>query len=81
MRGQATSNYGLELFHITELKKRWREVEDGKIYELFSYLLNNVIFSFFLKGERDWELMTSLSSELKNLGPWKKGENFLVFLR
>ena len=23
------------------------------------------------------ELMTSLSSELKNLGPWKKTENFL----
>ena len=28
----------------------------------------------------DWELMTSLLSELKNLGPWKKGENFLVFV-
>ena len=25
--------------------------------------------------------MTSLSSELKNLGPWKKGENFVVFVR
>ena len=24
--------------------------------------------------------MTLLSSELKNLGPWKKGENFFVFL-
>ena len=36
-----------------QLKKRWREVEDGKIYELFSYLLNNLIFSFFLKEERD----------------------------
>ena len=24
--------------------------------------------------------MTSLSSELKALGPWKNGENFLVFL-
>ena len=35
MRGQATSNQGLELFHITELKKRWREVEDGKIYDCF----------------------------------------------
>ena len=64
-----------------QLKKRWREVENGKIYELFSYLLNNLIFSFFLKEERDWELMTSLSSELKNLGPWKTGENFLVFVR
>ena len=32
-----------------QLKKRWRKVEDGKIYELFSYLLNNLIFSFFLK--------------------------------
>ena len=31
-----------------QLKKRWRKVEDGKIYELFSYLLNNLIFSFFL---------------------------------
>ena len=36
-----------------QLKKRWRKVEDGKIYELFSYLLNNLIFSFFLKEERD----------------------------
>ena len=36
-----------------QLKKRWRKVEDGKIYELFSYLFNNLIFSFFLKEERD----------------------------
>ena len=36
-----------------QLKKKWRKVEDGKIYELFSYLLNNLIFSFFLKEERD----------------------------
>ena len=56
-----------------QLKKRRRKVEDGKTYELFSYLLNNLIFSFFLKEERDWELMTLLSSELKNWGPWKKG--------
>ena len=53
-----------------QLKKRWRKVEEGKIYELFSYLLNNLIFSFFLiKEERDRGLMTLLSSELKNLGP------------
>ena len=64
-----------------QLKKRRRKVEDGKTYELFSYLLNNLIFIFFLKEERDWELMTSLSSEWKNLGPWKKGENFFVFVR
>ena len=64
-----------------QLKKRRRKVEDGKIYELFTYLLNNLIFRFFLKEERDWELMTLLSSELKNLGPWKKGENFFVFVR
>ena len=64
-----------------QLKKRWREVENGRIYKLFSYLLNNLIFSFFLKEERDWELMTSLSSELKNLGSWKKGENLLVFVQ
>ena len=32
-----------------QLKKRGRIVEDGKIYELFSYLLNNLIFQFFLK--------------------------------
>ena len=55
-----------------QLKKRRPKVEDGKTYELFSYLLNNLIFSFFLKEERDWELMTLLSSELKNLGPWKR---------
>ena len=60
-----------------QLKKRGRKVEDGKIYELFSYLLNNLIFSFFLKEERDWELMTLLSSELKNLGPWNKGESLV----
>jgi len=64
-----------------QLKKRRRKVEDGKTYELFSYLFNNLIFSFFLKEERDWELMILLSSELKNLGPWKKGENFFVFVR
>ena len=53
-----------------QLKKRWRKVEDGKIYELFSYLLNNLIFCFFLiKEERDRGLMTLLSSELKYLGP------------
>ena len=62
-------------------KKRCWKDKDGKIYGQFSYLLNNLIFSFFLKEERDWELMNSLSSELKNLGPWKKGENFLVFVR
>ena len=64
-----------------QLKKGRRKVEDGKIYKLFSYLLNNLIFSFFLKEERDWEWMTLLSSELKNLGPWKKGKNFFVFVR
>ena len=31
-----------------QLKKRWRKVEDGKIYRLFSYLLNNLVFSYFL---------------------------------
>ena len=36
-----------------QLKKRWRKDEDGKIYELFSYLLNNLIFSFFLKEDSD----------------------------
>ena len=36
-----------------QLKKRWPKVEYGKIYELFSFLLNNLIFSFFLKEERD----------------------------
>ena len=47
----------------------------------FHVYSKKLIFSFFLKEEKDWELMTSLSSELKNLGPWKKGENFLVFVR
>ena len=36
-----------------QLKKRRPKVEHGKIYELFSFLLNNLIFSFFLKEERD----------------------------
>ena len=36
-----------------QLTKRWQKVEGGKIYELFSYVLNNLIFSFFLKEERD----------------------------
>ena len=36
-----------------QLKKRRRKVEDGKTYELFSYLLNNFNILFFLKrGER-----------------------------
>ena len=43
---------GLELFQIN-LRKDREKVEDGKIYELFSYLLNNLIFRFFLKEERD----------------------------
>ena len=38
-----------------------------------------LIFSILLKEKRDWEMMTSLPGKLKNLGPWKKGENFLVF--
>ena len=38
---------------VSQLEIRWRKVEDGKIHELFSYLLNNLIFSFFLKEERD----------------------------
>ena len=47
-----------------------------------SYLLNNLIFSIFVKEKRDWEFCwTHCHSELKNLGPWKKGENFLVFGR
>ena len=63
---------------LHQLKKRWRKVEDGKIYARFSYLRNNLIFSIFLKEERDWELMTSFSSELKNLGPWKRRELLIV---
>ena len=55
---------------VHQLKKRWWKVKDGKIYELLSYLINYIIFSIFSKEERDWELLTSLSSELKNLGPY-----------
>ena len=40
---------------------------------------SNLVINF--ESERDWELMTLLSSELKNLGPWKKGENFFLFVR
>ena len=41
-----------------QLKRRRRKVEDGKIYKLFSYLLNNLIFSFFLqKGTKDWIIL------------------------
>ena len=36
------------------------------------------MFSIFLKEERDLEFMTSLSSELKNLGPWKKRRETLI---
>ena len=40
-------------------------------FHIYNY---NLIFSIFLKEERDWKLMTSLSSELLNLaGPRKKG--------
>ena len=39
---------------LHQLKKRWQKVEDEKIYELFSYfILHNLIFSFFLKEERE----------------------------
>ena len=65
MRGYWPSrNTGQSCLH--ELKKRWRKVEDGKTYDLFLYLLDNLIFRIFLKEESDSELMTSLSSELKN---------------
>ena len=50
-----------------------------KFMNFFSYLLNNLIFSFFLKEERDGELMTSLSSELENL-PLKKERELLICL-
>ena len=38
-----------------QLKKRWRKVEDGKIYVLFSFLLNNNIINlqFFLKRGKE----------------------------
>lgn len=49
-----------------------------KIKDRFSYL---IYLSIFLKKEKDRELMTSLSSELENLGPQKKTEYFLVFVR
>ena len=38
---------GSELFNINI------KVVDGKIYDWFSYLFNNLIFSIFLKEERD----------------------------
>ena len=39
---------------------------------------NYLLLSIFLKEEMDVELMTSLSSELKNLGPWKKKNRKLL---
>ena len=47
---------------------------------VFLYLLINLIFSIFLKEERDRELMTSLSSERFSLEK-KETENFLMFVR
>ena len=78
MRDKASSNYGLELFNVNWIKDGEKSKMERFIMKRFSYLLKNFIFSIFLKEERDWELMTSLSSELKNVDPWKKGENFLV---
>ena len=51
-------------------------IKDG-----FLYLLINLIFSIFLKEERDRELMTSLSSERFSFGKKKKTEDFLTFVR
>ena len=50
---------------LTSVEEKMAKSRRGKIYDRFSYLLNYLIFGIFLKEERDWELMTSLTSELK----------------
>ena len=70
MRGWAYSNYRPELFNINWRKDGEKSQMERLFYKLLSYLLNNLIFSIFSKEKRDWELMTLLSSELKNLGPY-----------
>lgn len=79
----ANGRLGLLLWTIAVYIK-WKK-KDGvkskveKIKDRFSYL---IYLSIFLKKEKDRELMTSLSSELENLGPQKKKtEYFLVFVR
>ena len=64
---------GLELFNINI------KVVDGKIYDWFSYLFNNLIFSIFLKEERDWELIDDLVVkwiQKLNYILLEKGKNF-----
>ena len=50
----------------------------SKMEDRFSYLLNNSIFSIFLKEEKDWELMTSFSHKVflpqKKPGMQKTGQ-------
>jgi len=55
-----------------QLKKRWRKVEDGKIYELFSYLLNN-----FLKRGKGLRVDDLVVKWIKKLTPLKKGRELL----
>ena len=67
---------GSELFNINI------KVVDGKIYDWFSYLFNNLIFSIFLKEERDWELIDDLIVKwIKKLNYiiLEKGKNFFRF--
>ena len=55
-----------------QLKKRKRKVEDGKSYELFSYLLNNLIFCFFLKRGEGFRVDDLVVKWIKKLRPLKK---------
>ena len=61
--------YGLELFKIN-WRKDGEKSKMERFYELFSYLLNNLIFSILVVK---W-----IKLKLRSL---KKGENFLVFVR
>ena len=90
-RGDLTETVGAhERFGLLKLQARavyinWRkggvklkmEIKIGN-----SHLRNNLIFSIFIKKKRDWEFCwPHCHSELKSLlGPWGKGENFLVFV-
>ena len=62
MKGYSSWNYGLELFNIN--RKAGEKSKMESFMNCFHIYSKHLIFSFFLKEEKDWELMTSLSSEL-----------------
>ena len=78
-RGRQARNFTTNVSKILGLKSSSEQIFSRKL-SLGAPVFISTQSSIFLKEETDWELTTSLSSELKNLGTWKKGENFLVIV-